>query len=62
MCHLDRLMTHQFSYRAKIHTGHHQAARERMPQAVPSKEADASLAKCRVKPVLGNPSAAPLAY
>jgi hypothetical protein len=50
--HLDRLMPHQFRYRAKIHTGHHQAARERMPQAVPGKEADASLAKCRVKPVL----------
>jgi len=50
--HLDRLVTHRFCYRAKIHTGHHQAARERMPQAVPGKEADASLAKCRVKPVL----------
>jgi hypothetical protein len=24
--HLDRLLTHQFSYRAKIHTGHRQAA------------------------------------
>jgi hypothetical protein len=24
-------LTHQFSYRAKIHTGHHPAARERMP-------------------------------
>jgi len=50
--HLYRLMPHQFRYRAKLHTGHHQAARELMPQAVPGKEADASLAKCRVKQVL----------
>ena len=50
--HLVRLMTHQFGHCAKVDAGHHQATRERMPQAVPSKEGNARLANCRVKPVL----------
>ncbi len=49
---LDRLVTHQFSHCAKFDAGHHQAARKCVPQAVPSEEADARLANCRVKPVL----------
>ena len=50
--HLDRLMPQQFGQHANVDTGHHQAARERMPQAVPSNEAEARLTNCRVKPVL----------
>jgi hypothetical protein len=49
--HLNRLVTHQFGYRAKVNAGHHQTACECVPQAVPSEEADAGLAHCRVKPV-----------
>ena len=49
--HLDRLITHQFSHCAKVDAGHHQAARKCVPQAVPSEEADARLANCRVEPV-----------